>query len=172
MRGHSSSPPGYTNPPTNQPTHPPHPSGNPYSTFSYFPLLMILVKVVLFNLKVFLCQFLFLIRAFPPASPMTAWSCEWQSTRSTNNRSLLQKKLLKKEKLASAVKLSSDAGSRARDVNLPTAAHTTSQGSHISQLNFQHSANMPNISAKKSANLSLRFGQHIIPQSSSTGAVL
>lgn len=78
----------------------------------------------------------------------------------------------KRKKLASAVKLSSDAGSKARDVNLPTATHSTSQGSHISQLNFQHSANMPNISAKKSANLSLRFGQHIIPQSSSTGAVL
>ena len=39
----------------------------------------------------------------------------------------------KREKLASAVKLSSDAGSKARDVNLPPAAHSTSQGSHISQ---------------------------------------
>ena len=172
MRGHSSSPPGYTNPPTNQPTHPPHPSGNPYSTFSYFPLLMILVKVVLFNMKVFCANSYF---SSEPSHRRPRWPLEAASDNRPEVPTtglFFKRNYWKRKKLASAVKLSSDAGSKARDVNLPTATHSTSQGSHISQLNFQHSANMPNISAKKSANLSLRFGQHIIPQSSSTGAVL
>ena len=74
----------------------------------------------------------FSIRVFLRVSLMTAWSCEWQSTRNTN-RSLFQKKLLRERKnwplLLNFQHLGT--GSEARDVHLPTAAHSASQGSII-----------------------------------------
>ena len=156
MRGHSSSPPGYTNQTT---------------TPQRDPLLHILILSSPFDS----CEsysILISYQSLPTGVPDDRLKLRVTIDQKYQQQVSSSKEIIeKREKLASAVKLSSDAGSKARDVNLPTTAHSTSQGSRISQKKISQPL-LKILSAKrKSTDLFLRFGQNIIshPQVPSCG---
>ena len=118
MRGHSSSPPGYTNQPTT-------PQREPYSTFSYFPLLMILVKVVVFSIKISSTPPMTLFhQSLPTGVPDDRLKLRVTIDQKYQQVSFSEEIIKRKEKLASAVKLST-LGNRVGGKGCPSA-HSSS----------------------------------------------